>query len=246
MATEISGGIWTAVGRLCVDDDFSATLSGVTLDKSAPRPSTGDSEGLDQQLKDLGFLLGLGATIDFHLLVWKLKSLPDTTIVKLQQRYAVALRASRLPDVARSSNFYAAIGLACIDGTYRERLEKASFTRAAFDAELAKSPGFVPETLEVPTLRELFRDPQFRSALEKTHDKGWRDPAVMKSKWPDKCKERLEFSREYFHIDTPKVINMVHSLYLSLNNSVESDPEAMRSKLVKIHSVDEIHKDSKE
>ncbi len=247
MAIETSGGIWTAVGRLCIDDDFAATLFGVTNSISQPRPTTADSESLNRLLnEDLGFAIDLDSSVYFHILVWKLRNFLGSTIEKVQQRYALALGSNRLSDVVRSSNFYAAVGLACIDGIYRDELEKGAATRAAFEAALAKSPGFLPETLELPVLHALFVDAGFRDAIQETHDKGWRDPEIPKSAWPKKCKQALRFSSEYIYIDTPMVINMVHSLYLSLNSSTDPDPAAMREKLVAIHSAAEILEDPKE
>ena len=231
MSAEISGGVWAAVGRFCIDRGFSRELLRRTNQPDGDRPSVRDSEPLAIRLNDEeGFAISQENVIVLHNVIWKIKRDLPNTIEKLQDRFEV-LRGGG--GGQRSSEFFAVVGLACIDGTYRQELIDVVADQVEFDAVLASTPSFFPAGIanqELPLLRNLLGDDQFVEGLRTTHDRGWRDPTVRN--WPSRCQQRLRYADDYPYLDGPVVVNMIQSLFLSLRTS---DAPAAREDAARKH-----------
>lgn len=191
-------GLWCVIGKACLDETFALDLTGIVAGTFFDAREDGEKRTIDENMSDFLFF-----EHGFMLSRWE-RGEVARLISEWGNRLAdirVLTGEKRTPDNA-SENFYAFVGLTCIDGQMGKKIKTYKTQRFSRDLSVAMSR-FRLVDREISYLRWFYGQDEVFERLQAAHDDFWTRPTEGK---PTSCVWSFTHDAKYKHLP-PKQLN---------------------------------------
>lgn len=188
-------GLWCVIGKASLDPDFTKDLENIVSGSFFDRRMDGKQTKLDENLSDFLFY-----EHGFFLSRWE-----RSEVVRLVKDEFGAIDAIHKgkgdlkPPNSASENFFAFVGLCCIDSKHRKNVEKMTKSYSRDLSVILNA--FRLSDSEIRWLRALFKKSIF-SGLKGAHDAFWTRPGLA---GPTSCIWSFTHDPDYKHLPPEKL-----------------------------------------